>query len=89
MADPALFWLIKYLDLAVVIPTALVSAALWQGHYRTAGLGVLAFSTWMTAAIAGMQLAMVLAGGAPAAALVVAGVMAANAAWTGWLTLTA
>lgn len=58
LADPTLFWLIKFLDLAVVVPVALICAAQWTGSYRTGGLMVLAFAFWILLAIAGMQIAV-------------------------------
>lgn len=88
-ADPLLFWLVKYLDLAVVIPSAVLSALLWRGTWRTGGQLVLSFSTWMLAAIAGMQVAMVLLAGASAGSLGLAAVMGLGAGWCLWLTLHA
>ncbi len=87
-ADPTLFWLVKYLDLSVIIPTALVSAFVWRGTYRVAGMCVLAFSGWMTLAIAGMQIAMIALEFSPVGALIVAGVMLAAASVAAWLIFT-
>lgn len=84
LADPTLFWLIKYLDLAVVIPTGLICAAQWTGAYRVGGLVVLSFSFWILLAIAGMQISMTVATLSPSGALIVVVIMLVADVWAGW-----
>lgn len=82
LADPTLFWLIKYLDLAVVVPVGLLSAAQWTGTYRTGGLIVLSFTVWIMLAIAGMQIAMVASSPGNGGGIILAIIMIAGSAWS-------
>ncbi|WP_124054194.1 hypothetical protein [Arcanobacterium ihumii] len=83
IADPALFWLIKYLDLAIVIPTTLISAAIWNGNYVVSGTVALSFSFWILFAISCMQISMVISKFAPPQSLIIAVVMLFGAGWCG------
>ena len=82
LADPALFWLIKFLDLAVVVPVGLLCAAQWTGTYRTGGLVVLSFTVWIMLAIAGMQIAVVVSSPGNGAGIILAITMIAGSAWS-------
>lgn len=85
--SPNLFWLVKYLDLALIVPVALVCASRWRASHRVGGAVVLAFSAWMMAAICAMQIAMIVLRQAPIGLLGVAAVMAAGAVWCGVLVV--
>ena len=61
--DPTLFWLIRFMDLALVIPAAVVSgfAVLRQSTWSTpAAIALVGFEALLVAAVAGMAAMMVL-----------------------------
>ena len=82
LADPTLFWLIKFLDLAVVVPTAMICATQWTGSYRTGGLLVLTFTVWILWGIAGMQISTAAASQWPVGALILALAMILGGLWS-------
>lgn len=70
--DPALFWLIKFLDYAFLIPALLITAGtLPRTPAPTAARVLLVFATFLAAAITGMAVAQAFAGEAGAWGVVV------------------
>ncbi len=93
LAATALFWVIKYLDLGIVIPLLIVTGVA-QGHPTratdAAALTALGFMTWLLAAIALMAAAMIREDAAGASWMVVvafAALLVPTAlVWLRWIT---